>query len=597
MRKQHLLPVLLGTALLAMTSMAWGETLPAVTVTLDAPEGVVAVSNRQQVLTGASALLSVELPEGADSSLLDTSNATLSMTEGDGYYVSEFVDPVVALSAEGWTEGTYLFAFDEENVAKLFTRATQRGSESEIYSEGGPGWSQFAGNGNGQYFFNLTLSGITYDGEPLEDATFRVCYYFYGRDASDKAYITLADYVNVYAYEENGGEEVPFTGEAEASEEPVFTWVGDDYEGKPVLCDTLQDDFYITWPEGVDASALTAEDVNVVLTGTYGDELILRPGVDYNVYTEGSVTQVALPFVHMAFVPVYTDLAIQVDAEKLSGAIFSEDALTASYEVASVYTYQCQHGGLNPHGAVLSYQFFGFDEESLKDWSQILHPMSYALFEEDEEGNRLYYQEETASMVEDLAEATLYDATGPEDLNIHLWNQSVVYDTTSCIELEDGSLVYRSEVKTVDGEEKELNKVVVEGWDGNDLRAVQYSPSEARANGLLPGKGYAFPKTDDFFEKYEKYVFGHDYWVAHSMWPWVQGIEKGWLTDPSDGKANWNGLEKGFDFEYAGDGTYPDWTAPDSEGKDVWFPWMREHYPEGMFEAVAAAQSAKYAEQ
>ena len=37
----------------------------------------------------------------------------------------------------------------------------------------------------------------------------------------------------------------------------AWTWIGADYEGKPILCDTEQDDFYITWPEGVDASALT----------------------------------------------------------------------------------------------------------------------------------------------------------------------------------------------------------------------------------------------------------------------------------------------------------------------------------------------------
>ena len=66
-----------------------------------------------------------------------------------------------------------------------------------MYSEGGPDWTAFGGNGNGQYYFNLTVSGLTYQGLPVPDSTFRVCYYVYGRDASDKARITLADYINV----------------------------------------------------------------------------------------------------------------------------------------------------------------------------------------------------------------------------------------------------------------------------------------------------------------------------------------------------------------------------------------------------------------
>ena len=594
MRKTWMAPAICFL-MMSVCPGVFAEELPKVSVSLEAPEGVVAANNRGETLTGASALIQIEMPEGSDASALDVSGATLSMTEGDGYYVSEFEDPKVSLNAEAWKEGTYDFAFDEENVAKLFTRARIRGSESEVYSEGGPGWSQFAGNGNGQYFFNLTVSGITYAGEPLEDKSFRVCYYVYGRDASDKAYITLSDYVNVYDYEQTGGEVVPFEGEVQGSEEPVWTWQGDDYEGKPILCDTLQDNFYISWPEGVDAAGLTAKDVTLVLTGSYGDELTLRPGVDYNVYTDTSVTQVALPFVHMAFVPVYHTLTIQVDQTALGGTV-AEETLSKSYEVASVYTYQCQHGGLNPNRALLCYQFFGIDEESLQDWSQLMHGFGYALFEEDEEGVRRYYVEDTGSLTENVEEATIYDANGPEDLNIQFWNEALLYDTTSCIEQSDGSYMYRTATKMVDGEEKELCKELVEGWDGNDLRGVLYAPGQARSHGLSPARGYAFPKTDDFYEKFEKYHFGHDYWVAHSMWPWVEGIEKGWLTDPSDGKANWNGMEKGFDFEYAGDGTYPDWKAPESEGKEVWWPFLRESFPEGMFDAVAAAQKAKYGE-
>ena len=46
------------------------------------------------------------------------------------------------------------------------------------------------------------------------------------------------------------------------------------------------------------------------------------------------------------------------------------------------------------------------------------------------------------------------------------------------------------------------------------------------------------------------------------MWPWVEGIERGWLTNADDMHASWNGLDKGYHFEYGGDGRYPDWSAP-----------------------------------
>ncbi|MDO4322693.1 MAG: hypothetical protein Q4C61_09215 [Lachnospiraceae bacterium] len=574
--------------------------IPTLNVSLHASEGVVTAIHRDKVPTGAYVEFTLEMPEGTNSALLDTENAVVRMTAGDGYRVEEFVDPSVALDSASWSDGKYVLNFDEEVLESLFERVQVQGSESEVHSVGGPSWSQFGGNGNGQYFYNLTVSGITYDGAPIEDTTFRVCCYCYDRDASDKARITLEKYVNVYDYQENGAEARTLEeagGSANAESEPVWTWIGDDSEEKPILCDTEQDDFYISWPEGVDASGLTASDISVTLYGQYGDELKLTPDCDYYVYAGESETQIALPFVHMAFTPVYTDMAVSVDPSALSGAEgLNEESLTQNYDVASVYVYQIQFGGLNPNGAVLVYQFYGFDDDSLTDWSQILHGFEYALFVEQEDGSRLYYSEENGgSLVESIDDASTYDATGAEDLNIRfVMGQAVIYDTTSCIENEDGTVTYRTETKTVDGEEMVLNKVICKGWDGNDLRGVQYSPSEARANGLRPARGFAFPPTDDFFEKYEAYSYGHDYWVEHSMWPWVEGIEIGWLTDPSDGKANWNGEEKGFGFEYAGDGYYPDWTAPEAQEVENWWPWLRSGDPEGMWEAVDAAKEAAY---
>ena len=120
------------------------------------------------------------------------------------------------------------------------------------------------------------------------------------------------------------------------------------------------------------------------------------------------------------------------------------------------------------------------------------------------------------------------------------------------------------------------------------------TPTEARANGLKPAAGYAFPQTDDFYEKFKDYNFGHDYWVAHSMWPWVEGIERGWLTNADDMHATWNGLNKGYHFEYGSDGRYPDWIAPEADGRDNWWPWLRNGFPDGMWDAVVAANADTY---
>ena len=571
-------------------------------ITLNASESVVAtLYSRETTVTGATAEFTIELADGADIADVDFSNVTVAMSEGDGYYISEFVDPIVTLDSEGWSEdGTYTFSFDDDTVAALFTRDTVRGSESDVYSTGGPDWSQFGGNGNGQYFFNLTVSGITYQGEEIEDATFRVCYYVYGRDASDKARITLSEYINVYDYEEDGAEEVTVSDagiDTEAEDDTaVWTWVGDDYAGVPILCDTLQDDFYITWPDDVDASSLTAEDITITLYSQYGDEYVLTPDSDYYIYTDGSVTQLALPFVYMPFTPVYTDMVISIDESAVDVPdSFDTDTLTISYDIASVYVYEIQSGGLDTNGAVLSYQFYGFDEDSLTDWSQIMNGFEYVLYIEGDDGTIQYYSEENGgTLVTDLEDATAYDATGAEDLNIRLWNQTVIYDTTVTVEDEDGNIIYRTETKEVDGEEITFIKSVEYGWDGEDLRGVLMSPSEATANGLVAADGYCFPQSDDFYELYEAYDYGHDYWVAHSMWPWVEGIEVGWLTSSDDGKASWNGLEKGYGYEYDSDGSYPDWTAEEAQEVDDWWPWLRSGFPEDCWDAIDAALSDLY---
>ena len=356
-----------------------------ISVKLEASEGVVAVNSpgmKGDDVTTTGAKLNISLSDKLTN--VDYSNAVIKMVDGDGYYTNEFVNPVLSLDENSWSDGKYVLEFDENAIASLFTRNVVPVDDTT----GGPGWTQFGGNGNGQYFFNLAVSGIKNNGVTIPDVTFRVCYYVYNRDGSDKARVTLRDYINVYEYEENESlvtrktlSDWGVTKQAGLS--PIWTWIDDTFAQKntsinsnvPVLCDTEQDDFYITWPASVDASNVASTDITIVLRGQYGDELVLEPDSDYYVYSSKDETQIAVPFVYMAFTPVYNTMEISVNPDAISGNINNTD-LKKSYDIASVYVYELQHGGLAQDGAVLCYQFYGFEENTVKTTAQLMNPFS-----------------------------------------------------------------------------------------------------------------------------------------------------------------------------------------------------------------------------
>jgi len=558
-----------------------------ISVKLEASEGVVAVNSpgmKGDEVTTTGAKVEISLSEKLTN--VDYSNAVIKMVDGDGYYTNEFVNPVLSLDEKAWSAGNYVLEFDENAISTLFTRNVVSVDDTT----GGPGWTQFGGNGNGQYFFNLAVSGIKNNGVPIPDATFRVCYYVYNRDGSDKARVTLRDYINVYDYEENESlvtkktlSDWGITKRAGAS--PVWTWIDDATAQKntsincnvPVLCDTEQDDFYITWPTSVDASNIVASDVTIVLKGQYGDELVLEPNSDYYVYSSKGETQIAVPFVYMAFTPVYNTMEISVNPEAISGN--TENAnLKKSFDIASVYVYELQHGGLAKEGAVLCYQFYGFDENTVKTTAQLMNPFSYVLMRYDENGNKLYYANGTE--VSDYNKATSY-AADSELFGTRFWNQSILYNTKVDEILEDGTKVYG--ITSING--KDYYKVIPDGkddnygWDGSDSRGILMTATQAYANGLRPASGYAFANTDSFAEDFAQYGYGHDYWVPHSMWPWVEGIEVGWMNNPAEYKGGFENITKAAygAYAYEGDGQYPNWSTPEANDvqNEEWWPWLR----------------------
>ena len=103
--------------------------------------------------------------------------------------------------------------------------------------------------------------------------------------------------------------------------------------------------------------------------------------------------------------------------------------------------------------------------------------------------------------------------------------------------------------------------------------------TQAYVNGLRPASGYAFANTDSFAEDYANYGYGHDYWVPHSMWPWVEGIEVGWMNNPAEYKGGFENITQATygAYAYEGDGQYPNWSTPEANDvqNEEWWPWLR----------------------
>lgn len=95
-------------------------------------------------------------------------------------------------------------------------------------------WSCFGGDGAGNYYFNLQVSGILYDGTEIPSQIIPVHVYIYGRSATDLAVMNFGTL------------------------SPAWKWNGT--SDKPILCDDTADEFEVNWPAGVDGSAVKTDD-------------------------------------------------------------------------------------------------------------------------------------------------------------------------------------------------------------------------------------------------------------------------------------------------------------------------------------------------
>lgn len=414
--------------------------------------------------------------EGLDDSKIDSSNAKVELVAGDGYTVSELKFSATSLSG-AWQNGRLSYSLNAgdlvwNNEGYAITAQTGCGRE----------WSCFGGDGSGNYYFRLQVSGIRYDGEEVETQIIPVHIYIYGRSAADLASMNFGTL------------------------QPSWSWkgVGD----KPILCDDYADEFVASWPSELDGSKVTTSDVTITLQSQYGDVKTLTAGQDYSVTssTKGQTT-IQVTYENWAFTPVYNTMTITVKPDHLvyDKANHKVGGLSWTTDIASVYAYSVQSGGAMPIEHAVCYTYYGIELDS---WEQVQLPTVYRLRYTDEEGKNWYYASRLGIgyLTNDINEAQTWDATGPDEMNYQVVDGHMVYLTL---------FGERTADKLVGLKNYTFTKVYDSAFKGNafdyygsiDPNELEGSPTFT----LLPG--YAMPET----------------WLQHSMWAWKPEIGQGWV--------------------------------------------------------------------
>ncbi|MDO5422890.1 MAG: hypothetical protein Q4F41_04090 [Eubacteriales bacterium] len=384
--------------------------------------------------------------DGIDDSLIDSSASVVKLLEGDGYYLTDYGFEDDTLTGE-WSNGEMNYTMDIEKFSGTF--------------------SELGGDGNGNYYANIGVSGLTYQGLPLAQATFRVHVYAYGR---------------TFTIESNGS--------LINDTQPLWTTTAENEI--PVLCDAYPDYLNITWPIDFDASALTAEDFTLTMQGDYGDELVLEPGTDFTVKTEKDQTTLVVNYIYWANIPVYKTLHVDVNTENLTWdeQKYTVTSISHDYEIASVYAYYIMTGGMT---GTQHWTYYGVD--NLTEWEQAFKVPTYTLAYTDENGTVSYYTEDengNGIFTDAADEAMAFNSM--EDNNCQIVDNTGsferVYDQTADV--------------TVDGVTYTCDKVY-----GN-ADNMPLDPTDC--TGLTAQSGY---------------VLG-DNWEMHGRWPWQTFVGTGY---------------------------------------------------------------------
>lgn len=426
----------------AVAEKAGAYTIPAVEA-LGTIEGTSAKSE----LTFTEDTVSVALTmDKLDDSLIDSSASAITLLPGDGYYLSDYTFAADTLAGP-WSGGKAEYTLNTEQFSGSF--------------------SELGGDGNGNYYANIGVSGLTYNGLPLAAATFRIHVYAFGR---------------TFAVETNGS----------LLNDTQPKWDTAAAGGIPVLCDAYPDELMITWPVDFDASALTAEDLTLTLRGDYGDALTLQPGTDFTVAASADQTMVSVNYIYWASIPVYKTLGVEVNTKNLTwdAQKYTVTSLSHDYDIASVYAYYVMSGGMQ---GTQKWTYYGID--GLNEWEQALMIPTYTLRCTDDTGKVSYYTENTdgtGAFTAQAEQALSFDSR--EDNHCQLAGQVAsferVYDQTADV--------------AVDGKSYTCDKVYA--------NADNMPLAPADCTGLTAQRGY---------------VIG-DSWEMHGRWPWQTFIGTGY---------------------------------------------------------------------
>lgn len=384
--------------------------------------------------------------DGVDDSLIDSSAAVVRLLEGDGYYLSDYQFNDDTLTGE-WAGGETTYTLSTEKFSGSF--------------------SELGGDGNGNYYANIGVGGLTYNGLPLAEAAFRVHMYAFGR---------------TFTIESNGS----------LINDTQPLWSTATENGIPVLCDAYPDYLNITWPIDFDASALAAEDFTLTMRSDYGDELVLEPGTDFTVKTEKDQTTIAVNYIYWANIPVYKVLNVDVNTEKLTWdeQKYTVDSISHDYDIASVYSYFIMSGGMQ---GTQKWTYYGVD--GLTDWEQAFIIPTYTLSYTDENGVISYYtQDENGNGIFTAAadEAMTFDSREDNHCQVvdNTGSFERVYDQTADME--------------VDGVTYTFDKVYANADN------MPLDPADCTGLTAQPG-----------------YVMG-DSWEMHGRWPWQTFVNTGY---------------------------------------------------------------------
>ncbi len=437
-----------------------------------------------------------------DDSLIDSSNAVVQIIDGNAYYADEMIlsDSASVLDGE-WNDGKYVYTLDVGDI-----EWNTWGYDTSTDYNSGREWSIMGGDGAGVYYRTLEVSGITYDGQEVEPATFQVAIYTYGRTCTD---IALGTEFVENTYDES------YTSGIEQTDEIQWNWYTENEDsmeiGEPYMNDYDTDYFTVIWPEGTDASGVTADDVTVTLYSKYGDEYVLSEETaygehEYAVVSSEAETQIFVMYQQWAFMPVYSTMEIEV--------VNGDETASMTYDISSVAVYSVQTGGggVAVDHTVTCFNYYGIDDMTLENAANTDYTLSTEIEEdgemvtyfyaEDEDGNGYLSpavtEENDWGQVSVNAPEDAWTGDGTEIYNIAVLGNVVFFETR----MDTDDEIVTTEEKTVDGEEMTFTRNI----------AVDKNQAEIIADGATIQEGYNTATSGGF------------------KWAWTERYQSGWTT-------------------------------------------------------------------